>query len=63
MDLVRQRYNQLQQVMKTGMFGNRRLTADELAKLGGISKQMEAFLVDPQKMMMMARGGIAGLHG
>ena len=63
MDLVRQRYEQLQQVIQTGMFGNRRLTADELAKLGGISKQMEAFLVDPQKMMMMARGGLAGLHG
>ena len=63
MDLVRQRHEQLQQVMKTGMFGNRRLTADELAKLGGISKQMEAFLVDPQKMMMMARGGLAGLNG
>jgi hypothetical protein len=62
LDLIRQRYEQLQQVMKTGMFGNRRLTTDELAKLGGISKQMEAFLVDPQKMMM-ARGGIAGLHG
>jgi len=63
MDLVRQRYDQLQQVIQTGMFGERRLTADELAKLGGISKQMEAFLVDPQKMMMMARGGLAGLHG
>jgi len=61
MDLVRQRYEQLQQVMESGMFGNRRLTADELAKLGGISKQMQAFLVDPEKMM--ARGGIAGLHG
>jgi len=63
MDLVRQRYEQLQQVIQTGMFGNRRLTADELAKLGGISKQMEAFLVDPQKMMRAARGGIAGLRG
>ena len=63
LDLIRQRYEQLQQVMKTGMFGNRRLTTDELEKLGGISKQMEAFLVDPQKMMRAARGGIAGLHG
>ena len=65
MDLVRlrQRYDQLQQVMQTGMFGNRRLTVDELTKLGQVAKQMQAFLVDPQKTMMMARGGLAGLHG
>ena len=63
LDLIRQRYEQLQQVMKTGMFGNRRLNVDELAKLGQVAKQMQAFLVDPQKTMMMARGGLAGLHG
>ena len=63
LDLVRQRYDQLQQVMQTGMFGNRRLNVDELAKLGQVAKQMQAFLVDPQKTMMMARGGLAGLHG
>ena len=51
LDLIRQRYEQLQQVMKTGMFGNHRLTIDELAKLTQVSKQMEAFLVNPEGIM------------
>ena len=63
MDLVRQRYNQLQQVMESGEYMGQRLNNNQLASLQNASKQMEAFLVDPQKMMMMARGGIAGLHG
>ena len=63
MDLVRQRYDQLQQVMKTGMYNGQKLNDTQLAGLQNASKQMEAFLVDPQKMMMMARGGLAGLHG
>jgi len=63
MDLVRQRYDQLQQVMESGEYMGQRLNNNQLAKLTDASKQMEAFLVDPQKMMMMARGGLAGLHG
>ena len=63
MDLVRQRYDQLQQVIKTGMYNGQRLNNNQLVNLQNTSKQMQAFLVDPQKMMMMARGGIAGLHG
>ena len=63
MDLVRQRYDQLQQVMQTGMYNGQRLNNNQLANLQNTSKQMQAFLVDPQKTMMMARGGIAGLHG
>ena len=63
MDLVRQRYDQLQQVMQTGMYNGQRLNNNQLANLQNTSKQMQAFLVDPQKTMMMARGGLAGLHG
>ena len=63
MDLVRQRYDQLQQVMQSGEYMGQRLNNNQLASLQNASKQMEAFLVDPQKMMMMARGGLAGLHG
>ena len=63
MDLVRQRYNQLRQVMQSGEYMGQRLNNNQLASLQNTSKQLEAFLVDPQKMMMMARGGIAGLHG
>ena len=63
MDLVRQRYDQLQQVMESGEYMGQRLNNNQLASLQNASKQMEAFLVDPQKMMMMARGGLAGLHG
>ena len=63
MDLVRQRHEQLQQVIQTGMYNGQRLNNNQLASLQNASKQMEAFLVDPQKMMMMARGGLAGLNG
>ena len=63
MDLVRQRHEQLQQVIQTGMYNGQRLNNNQLASLQNVSKQMEAFLVDPQKMMMMARGGLAGLNG
>ena len=63
MDLVRQRYDQLQQVIQTGMYNGQRLNNNQLVNLQNVSKQMQAFLVDPQKTMMMARGGIAGLHG
>ena len=63
MDLVRQRYDQLQQVIKTGMYNGQRLNNNQLVNLQNTSKQMQAFLVDPQKTMMMARGGLAGLHG
>ena len=63
MDLVRQRYDQLQQVMQTGMYNGQRLNDTQLTGLQNASKQMQAFLVDPQKTMMMARGGLAGLHG
>ena len=63
MDLVRQRYDQLQQVIKTGMYNGQRLNNNQLVNLQNVSKQMQAFLVDPQKTMMMARGGLAGLHG
>ena len=63
MDLVRQRHNQLQQAIQTGTYNGQRLNDIQLTKLGEVSKQMESFLVDPQKMMMMARGGLAGLHG
>ena len=63
LDLVRQRYNQLQQVIQTGMYNGQRLNNNQLANLQNTSKQMQAFLVDPQKTMMMARGGLAGLHG
>ena len=38
------------------------LNNNQLATLTQASKQMETFLVDPQKMMA-ARGGLAGLHG
>ena len=62
MDLVRQRHEQLQQVMESGEYMGQRLNNNQLASLQNASKQMEAFLVDPQKMMM-ARGGLAGLHG
>jgi len=62
MDLVRQRYDQLRQVMQSGEYMGQKLNNNQLASLQNVSKQMEAFLVDPQKMMM-ARGGIAGLHG
>jgi hypothetical protein len=63
MDLVRQRYDQLQQVIKTGMYNGQRLNNNQLVNLQNVSKQMQAFLVDPQKTMMMAKGGLAGLHG
>ena len=63
MDLVRQRHEQLRQVMQSGMYNGQRLNNNQLASLQNVSKQMEAFLVDPQKMMRAARGGIAGLHG
>ena len=63
MDLVRQRHEQLQQVIQTGMYNGQRLNNNQLAGLQNVSKQMEAFLVDPQKMMRAARGGIAGLRG
>jgi len=63
LDLVRQRYNQLQQVIQTGMYNGQRLNNNQLVNLQNTSKQMQAFLVDPQKTMMMARGGLAGLHG
>ena len=63
MDLVRQRYDQLQQVIQTGMYNGQRLNNNQLVNLQNTSKQMQAFLVDPQKTMMMARGGLAGLHG
>ena len=63
LDLVRQRYDQLQQVIQTGMYNGQRLNNNQLANLQNTSKQMQAFLVDPQKTMMMARGGLAGLHG
>jgi len=63
LDLVRQRYEQLQQVIQTGMYNGQRLNNNQLANLQNVSKQMEAFLVDPQKMMRAARGGLAGLNG
>ena len=63
MDLVRQRYEQLQQVMESGEYMGQRLNNNQLVNLQNTSKQMQAFLVDPQKTMMMARGGLAGLHG
>ena len=63
MDLVRQRHEQLQQVMQSGEYMGQKLNNNQLASLQNVSKQMEAFLVDPQKMMMMARGGLAGLNG
>ena len=63
MDLVRQRHEQLQQVIQSGEYMGQRLNNNQLDSLQNASKQMEAFLVDPQKMMMMARGGLAGLHG
>ena len=59
---LRQRYEQLQEVMKTGMLGERKLTMDELSRLGQISNQMEQYLVDP-KELLAARGGIARLYG
>ena len=62
-DLVRQRYDQLRQVMQSGEYMGQKLNNNQLASLQNVSKQMEAFLVDPKKMMMMARGGLAGLNG
>ena len=49
--------------MQSGEYMGQKLNNNQLASLQNASKQMEAFLVDPQKMMMMARGGLAGLNG
>ena len=48
---TKKRYAELQEVIESGMFGNRRLTIGDLAKLTQVSKQMEAFLVNPEGIM------------
>ena len=62
LNVLRKRYAELQEVIKSGMLGERKLNMDELSHLGQISKQIESFLVDPEKMIA-ARGGLAGIHG
>ena len=53
-NLLRKRYAELQEVMKTGMLGERKLTMDELSRLGQISKQMKDFLVSEVGGMKIA---------
>jgi hypothetical protein len=53
-NLLRKRYAELQEVMKTGMLGERKLTMDELSRLGQISKQMKDFLVSEVGGMKVA---------
>ena len=62
LNVLRKRYAEFQEVIKSGMLGERKLNMDELSHLGQISKQIESFLVDPEKMIA-ARGGLAGIHG
>ena len=53
-NLLRKRYAELQEVMKTGMLGERKLTMDELSRLEQISKQMKDFLVSEVGGMKVA---------
>ena len=62
LNLLRKRYAELQGVIESGEYMGQKLNNNQLNRLADISKQMEAFLVDPQKMMA-ARGGLARLHG
>ena len=62
LNLLRERYAELQEVIESGEYNGQKLNNNQLNRLADISKQMEAFLVDPQKMMA-AKGGLAGLHG
>ena len=45
LNVLRKRYAELQEVIKSGMLGERKLTMDELSRLEQISKQMKDFLV------------------
>ena len=62
LNLLRKRYAELNSVIESGEYNGQKLNDNQLNRLIDISKQMELFLVDPQKMMA-AKGGLAGLHG
>ena len=66
MNMIKQRHSQLQEVIDSGVYQGRQLTAEEIQMLQqkslDIQKLMEQYLVDP-KTMMAARGGIARLYG
>ena len=62
LNLLRKRYAELNSVIESGEYNGQKLNDNQLNRLIDISKQMESFLVDPQKMMA-AKGGLAGLHG
>ena len=62
LNFLRKRYAELNSVIESGEYNGQKLNDNQLNRLIDISKQMELFLVDPQKMMA-AKGGLAGLHG
>ena len=63
LNLLHKRYAELNKVIESGEYMGQKLNNNQLVKLIDASQQLKAFLVDPQKMMMMAKGGLAGLHG
>jgi hypothetical protein len=64
MNMIKQRHSQLQEVINSGIYQGRQLTAEEIQMLQqkalDIQKLMEQYLVDPTDL---ARGGIARLYG
>ena len=65
MNMMKQRYSQLQGVLDSGTYQGRQLTAEEIQMLQQksleIQKLMEQYLVNPQELGL-ARGGIADLY-
>ncbi len=52
LNLLRKRYAELQGVIESGEYMGQKLNNNQLNRLADISKQMEAFLVDPKQGMM-----------
>jgi len=66
MNMIKQRYSQLQEVIDSGTYQGRQLTPEEIKMLQEksleIQKIMEQYLVNP-KDLGLARGGIASIYG